>query len=167
MSDEADYLSLDGRVAGFVSRASAFAIDAVLVTVTLGLIGLVIVSITDLFDRFLPRDVRFDAIYLIAIPFLVAIYYVGMWTLAGATVGKWILGLRVVRADGYPPTFLRSLIRFIGYFLSAIVFFLGFLWVLVDEEHRAWHDDLAGTWVVYDFSRRSQGDVYAHRIEAD
>ena len=25
---------------------------------------------------------------------------------------------------------------------------------------------LAGTWVIYDFDRRSQGEVYSHRIES-
>jgi uncharacterized RDD family membrane protein YckC len=100
-----------------------------------------------------------------AIPFIIGLYYVGLWALVGATIGKGLLGLRVVRADGYPPTIGRSLIRFIGYGLSAIVFFLGYIWVLFDNEHRAWHDDLAGTWVIYDFKRRQQGEVYSHRIE--
>jgi len=163
MSEE--YNQLEGRVAGFISRLVAFSMDAVLITMTVGLLAWVVFQVEALFEGFIHRDFRLQNTYLIVIPFVIVLYYVGSWAFTGATIGKWFLGLRVVRADGQPPTFWRSLIRFIGYGLSAIVFFLGFLWVLVDEQRRAWHDRLAGTWVIYDFQRREQGEVYNHRVE--
>ena len=165
MTSQDGYTALEGRVAGFVTRLIAFSIDAVLLVVTVGLLGWVVLQIETLFEDFLPRDLNLQTVYLFATPFIIAFYFVGMWALAGATIGKWFLGLRVVGNDGFPPSMGRSLLRFIGYGLSAIVFFLGFIWVLFDEERRAWHDDLAGTWVVYDFQRRSQGEVYSHRVE--
>jgi uncharacterized RDD family membrane protein YckC len=166
MSAANDYNQLEGRVAGFVSRLVALGIDAVLLMVFIGLLGLVVVQIENLFERFLPRDLNLQNLFVLATPLIIAFYFVGLWALTGATVGKRILGLRVVSADGFPPTIGRSLIRLVGYGLSALVFFLGFLWVLVDEDRRAWHDELAGTWVVYDFSRRHQGEVYSHRVES-
>jgi uncharacterized RDD family membrane protein YckC len=42
----------------------------------------------------------------------------------------------------------RAAIRFAGYLLSALPFYLGFLWVL-GPERRGFHDRLAGTEVVY------------------
>ena len=93
----------------------------------------------------MPRDLSLGGAYVFAVPLIIGAYYVGLWALTGATVGKWLLGLRIVGPDGNPPTIGRSVIRFIGYGLSAIVFFLGYIWVLFDEERRAWHDDLAGT----------------------
>jgi uncharacterized RDD family membrane protein YckC len=75
------------------------------------------------------------------------------------------MGLKVIRADGNPPTIGRSIIRFIGYGISAIVFWLGYLWVLVDNDRQAWHDHMAKTWVVYDYERRKQGEVYDSFVE--
>ncbi len=165
MTGQKSYNELEGRVAGFVSRLVAFSIDAVLITILVGFIFWVVTVVESVFETFLPRSFDLAGAYVFAIPFIIGLYYVGLWALVGATIGKGLLGLRVVRADGYPPTIGRSFIRFIGYGLSAIVFFLGYIWVLFDNEHRAWHDDLAGTWVIYDFKRRQQGEVYSHRVE--
>lgn len=73
-----------------------------------------------------------------------------MWSFSGQTVGKWVMGLRVVGADGQPPPLGRAMIRFAGYLLSAAPLYLGFVWVLFDDDRRAWHDRLARTWVIYD-----------------
>lgn len=160
------YGELEGRVAGFVSRAVAFSIDLAIVVLLVGVLTFVVTNLETLLEHFLPnRDFNLTAALVIIVPLTIALYYIASWSLTGATVGKWFLGLRVVRSEGSPPTFLRSVIRFIGYGISAMVFFLGFLWVLVDEERRAWHDDLAGTWVVYDFQRHPEGEVYAQRLE--
>lgn len=162
----ANYGELEGRVAGFVSRAVAFSMDLAIVVLIAAVLTFVFTSLETILERFLPgRQFNLTAALVIIVPLSVAMYYIASWALTGATVGKWFLGLRVVRADGSPPTVLRSVIRFIGYFISAIVFFLGYLWVLVDDERRAWHDDLAGTWVVYDFQRHPEGEVYSHRLE--
>jgi uncharacterized RDD family membrane protein YckC len=165
MTESVEFTELEGRVAGFISRRVAFAIDAVLVVIVIGLLSWVITQVETLFEVFTPSDVDLQKGYVFAIPFIVALYYVGFWALTGATIGKRLLGLRVVRADGFPPTIGRSIIRFIGYGLSALVFFLGFIWALFDDEHRAWHDELAGTWVVYDFQRRRMGETFSHRVE--
>jgi len=75
-------------------------------------------------------------------------YYVGMIGLSGQTLGKRIMGLRVVGPDGDSPGILRALLReTIGRFCSAIVCMLGYLWVLWDSEQQAWHDKIAGTHV--------------------
>jgi uncharacterized RDD family membrane protein YckC len=160
------YAELEGRVAGFVSRAVAFSTDLAIVVLIAGVLTFVLTNLESLLERFLPnREFNLDAVLVVLIPLVIAIYYIGSWALTGATVGKWLLGLRVVRADGTPPTVVRSIIRFVGYGISAIVFFLGYLWVLVDDERRAWHDDMAGTWVVYDFQRRHEGEVYSQRLD--
>lgn len=164
MTSGSEFTQLEGRVAGFISRLVAFVIDVVLLVILVGLGSWVTTHIEALFELFMKRELRLEEIYVFSIPFIVAVYFVGLWAFTGATIGKWTLGLRVVRADGFPPTIGRSLIRFIGYLISAIVFFLGFIWILFDDEHRGWHDELAGTWVVYDFQRRTQGEVYSHRV---
>jgi len=75
-------------------------------------------------------------------------YYVGMIGISGQTLGKRVMGLRVVGPDGDPPGILRALLReTIGRFCSGIVCMLGYLWVLWDNEQQAWHDKIAGTHV--------------------
>lgn len=67
----------------------------------------------------------------------------------GQSAGMRILGIYVVRIDGRPFTIKDAAIRhLIGYPLSAIPFFLGFLWVLWDPRQQGWHDKLVGTVVV-------------------
>lgn len=159
------YDALEGRVAGFWSRAVAFSTDLVIIVLLAAAIVFVANAFETILQRFLPNRQFYliDSVFYI-VPVVIGIYYIGFWSLTGATIGKWLLGLRVVLADGTPPTLLRSAIRFIGYAVSAIVFFLGYLWVLVDDERRAWHDDMAGTWVVYDFQPRHEGEVYRQRL---
>jgi uncharacterized RDD family membrane protein YckC len=71
-----------------------------------------------------------------------------LWS-QGMSIGKWILGMQVVREDGRPAGFGTMLVReLIGKTLSSIVFYLGFIWVLLDREHQGWHDKLVRTWVV-------------------
>ena len=67
----------------------------------------------------------------------------------GATIGKRVMNIRIVRNDGKEVTQTDLFIReFIGKFISAIVFYLGYIWILVDEKNRAWHDIIADTIVI-------------------
>ena len=59
-----------------------------------------------------------------------------------------MLGLKVVRLDGQPVTFVVALVRALACLLSMFVFFLGFLWIAWDREKQGWHDKIAGTVVV-------------------
>ncbi|MDH6135247.1 putative RDD family membrane protein YckC [Kitasatospora sp. MAA4] len=67
----------------------------------------------------------------------------------GRTLGKRLLGLRVVRTDARrPPTLGRSLGRWLVGQLSVLTL-VGLLAVLVDRQgRRGWHDRVAGTKVV-------------------
>jgi hypothetical protein len=76
------------------------------------------------------------------------LYFVGMWTWRGTTIGFLVMGLKVVRTDGDPVTFVVALVRCLSSFFSAIVLFLGFFWIGWDRDKQAWHDKIAGTVVV-------------------
>lgn len=82
---------------------------------------------------------------------LILVYIV--WALMlfgrGRTPGKRLLGLRVVKESGQPAGFATMLFReWLGKMLSALVFSLGFLWILFDREKQGWHDKLMSTYVV-------------------
>ena len=67
----------------------------------------------------------------------------------GKTVGAMALGIRVVPADGSGSVSIgKALVRAIVGYVSGIVLFLGFLWMLWDANKQTWHDKAAGTYVV-------------------
>ena len=79
-----------------------------------------------------------------------AIVFVVRW---GATPGKRLLGLRVVRADGGRVGAWRAAGRHFGEMISSALCWLGYLLALFDEEKRTLHDQLAGTRVILETDR--------------
>ena len=76
-------------------------------------------------------------------------YFPWFWARSGATPGMGMMGLRVVRDDnGGSLTGGTALLRLVGYWVSGAVFYLGFIWIFIDQRHRGWHDLIAGTVVV-------------------
>ena len=66
----------------------------------------------------------------------------------GATPGKIIFGLRVVRPDGGPISLGRSIGRYFAKMLSGIILGIGYIMAGFDAEKRALHDMLADTRVI-------------------
>jgi uncharacterized RDD family membrane protein YckC len=67
----------------------------------------------------------------------------------GATLGKKALGIEVVRADtGGPIGFGRAVGRMFARLLSGQVLYLGYLWMLWDDNKQTWHDKIVGSIVV-------------------
>jgi resuscitation-promoting factor RpfA len=76
------------------------------------------------------------------------VYHFLAHVLAGATLGKWLLRLRVVGPDGRRPTPGRSAGRAALAAVSVAGLGLGLLLALFTRSGRAFHDLLASTWVV-------------------
>lgn len=143
--------------AGFVIRAVAFAIDAVVLgafTVPLTIAGIygvragLLASGTAL--RFIDTEEALARLLGLAWLAMATIYFTAMHSETGQTIGKAVVGIAVRRArDLAAIGIVRSFIRMLAYGLSAAVFFLGFLTVLFNPRKRAWHDYLAGTCVVH------------------
>jgi uncharacterized RDD family membrane protein YckC len=74
---------------------------------------------------------------------------IAFWMYKSATPGKMSLKLAVVDAKtGGKPTLQQSIIRYIGYIISALPLLLGYIWVIFDPKKQALHDKLAGTVVI-------------------
>jgi uncharacterized RDD family membrane protein YckC len=145
--------------AGFVSRATAFVIDLVVMSVVLLVVIALTQSLIGFFTLYglLGQRVVDSGPFRTAVEVVIAVigvaiaigYPVVFWVLIGQTPGKVLMGVRISRVTGQPITIRRALLRYVGYWLSAIPLGLGFFWVLVDDHRQGWHDKLAGTYVTY------------------
>jgi uncharacterized RDD family membrane protein YckC len=82
-------------------------------------------------------------------PLINALYSILLWVgWNGQTIGKKIMKIKVVREDGKPLDYPTAIIRYIGYIISTIPLFLGYLWVIWDDKKQGFHDKLARTLVV-------------------
>ena len=99
-------------------------------------------------DNGLDRDI--STVSTVSAVLLVVYVAVSMILFSkGMTIGKKLLGMRVVKEDGRQAGFVTMLIReWIGKLVSALVLSLGFVWILIDKENQRWHDKLMRTFVV-------------------
>jgi uncharacterized RDD family membrane protein YckC len=116
---------------GFWIRFVAFVIDFILI----GILEVIAVSISA---------------SLLTVVYLVALLYFPLcWGLLGHTIGMIPFGLNIVRnADGGKLTWGNVIMRLIGWFVSALVIYIGFIWAAFDSRKRGWHDMIGGTVVV-------------------
>jgi uncharacterized RDD family membrane protein YckC len=156
-----------GERAGFGIRLGGYLLDGLLY----GLLAMVFVvpafvigvaafdgcTINDATDELLCPDGKPSAGMLataIAIGVLgyliVAFIYLRMLGSTGQTWGRRIVGIRVVgEMDGQPIGFGRALGRqLFAIFISAQIFYLGYLWMLWDDKKQTWHDKVVGSIVI-------------------
>ncbi len=149
--------------AGFVSRFIALVVDLIVINV----ISIVVLASIGLILNFFGLDNTLDPVrdvvnYLattlengalwITVSFSTlfgVIYFLFFWVLVGFTPGKALFGLRIVRANGQRLTFVRAVLRLIGYWISALLLFLGFILVILDNRRQGLHDKFADTIVIY------------------
>lgn len=143
---EADVYNL----AGFISRAFAMIIDIAIVSLIalLAVIaGLVIVYGFN-FGAYGSADIMLP-LYLVLF-LLSSTYFVFLHGYGGKTAGKALLGIKLINNEGEGVGLWQAFVRWIGYYISGVFLFAGFLWSLVDSECQTWHDKIAGTYVVKD-----------------
>ena len=76
-------------------------------------------------------------------------YWIGSWSVFGATPGKMLMGQQIVHAQTGAPIGIRaSIVRYVGTIVSAIPLYLGYFWIIWDGEKQGWHDKMANTRVV-------------------
>lgn len=77
--------------------------------------------------------------------------------LTDRTIGKAMVGLKIMLKDGKPCGLWRALGREIALFFSALPCFMGLFWAVVDPYKQGWHDLVTGTFVV----QESEQQVHA------
>ena len=144
--------------AGFWPRVGATLIDTILMCILTVPLLLWVYGVGYLgSDAFLAGPADFLISYV-----LPAVIVVLLWARMSTTPGKMAIGATIVDArTGGKPTAAQCVIRYLGYYVSMLPLFLGFIWVGFDARKQGWHDKMAGTVVV----RRKGGAAEPVRFE--
>lgn len=141
--------SVKSDLAGISTRTISLLIDVVVIfSITALVLSTGIYIATD--D--LTFETHYSLNFIAAIFFLLIIvcssYFVFLEGYGGKTIGKMVMGIKVIADDGGSIDIVKAFTRWAFSFLSASFFFVGFLWALFDTKSQTWHDKIAGTLVV-------------------
>ncbi|WP_440896445.1 RDD family protein [Amphibacillus sp. Q70] len=151
-----EYVSLKYTMAGLGSRAPAFIIDQCVI----GLLYLII--FLGLFFSFESSlfNLVLDQAFLWLIAGVILLVFAIEWSYfilceffwKGKTIGKRILGIRVIQDNGHRITLLSSMIRNLLRIIDElpVSYLLGIILILVHSKHKRLGDLVAGTIVVHD-----------------
>jgi uncharacterized RDD family membrane protein YckC len=148
-------VSYQGHYAGSVSRFTAFAID---LTASSAVFALALAAISYGVHVVTGNNVSWNRSNIVVAVIFVLwefVYFGYSWAVSGRTFGMAALGIRVVAADGSVLEPRRGVVRALVFPLSFLFFGLGFLGILVQREHRALHDLIAGSAVIYSWDARA------------
>jgi len=152
------------QFAGHGARIGAYILDAILVGIVTTVLLLIVM--VPLFGALvgavgtdgevnsgdlgaLGASAGFFILGVVVIGAFSLLYFPFFWARGGSTPGMKAAGIRVVNdRDGSRIGWGAALLRLVGWWVSATVFYLGFIWILIDGRRRGWHDLLAGTCVI-------------------
>ena len=136
---------------GFGERLIAYIVDILIVTaliIAIAIVGGLIVGAGAASGSGLLAGAG-AIILILALLIVPFAYFPYFWAKSGQTPGMKALNLRVVRdSDGGPISGGQAVLRLIGYWVSSLVLYLGYIWIFIDSRRRGWHDLIAGTVVV-------------------
>lgn len=94
--------------------------------------------------------VRISEFLLLIAPLAAFLYFILLTSLSGRTIGKLIVGIQVVGGKKKElPSLFQSIVRSIMMIISFLFLFAGVIAPIYDPDCRAWHDRIAGTYVIY------------------
>ncbi len=133
---------------GFWIRVVAYIIDGIIIGIVAGIFSVPFgVHYADFSSSYLnsPSYRAGSGIELI----ISALYFIGLWTYMGASLGQRIFGMRVADATtGQPIPLAKAAIRWVGLLLAFAVCAIGVIWVAFDSRKQGWADKIAGTVVL-------------------
>lgn len=134
--------------AGLLRRLGALLYDTLLLLALFMVATAVMLPLTG-GEAITPADnPALEFVYRVVLVVLLVGFYGLFWTRRGQTLGMASWRLRVERDDGSLLTWPDTARRLAAATVSLTAAGLGFLWILVDPERRAWHDRWTHTRVV-------------------
>lgn len=138
--------------AGFWVRTAAYLIDSAIIFLGLLAVRLILILPDLVFGNAFNRSILFTYSMKDIIIYLCgALYFVLCTYYKGTTIGKKMMNLQVINADGTTQlSFINVLYReTVGRFLSKILLCAGYIVIGFDSEKRGFHDMLCDTRVVF------------------
>lgn len=135
------------RYVGFWVRLLASLIDSLLM-----LLVLLPLAFTFYGDELLETQGQLDGWANLVLNYLIPLAVVmTFWLYRSATPGKIWLKVKIVDEDSFgKPQLWQWIVRYLGYYVSMLVLFIGFFWIAWDPRKQGFHDKLARTVVVYE-----------------
>ena len=142
-------VALQQHYSGSVSRFLAFLIDQFLIGILFALFSVLAVAALKVVTG-TTVDVN-DYRLIAAVSFFLwaFLYTAGSLAATGRTIGKALLGLRVVASDGTRLHGGYAALRTLFFPISFLIFGIGFLLGLIRRDRRELHDLIARTAVIY------------------
>ena len=141
---------------GFWIRFVAIVIDGIIIAIPIIVVAVIVgatIGFTSASQNATTQQTNAAANGATGIVQLLAIviqagYFIYFWS-RGQTLGMRLFRLRVVDANTYQPISVgKAVVRFIGYYISALVCYIGLIWAAFDGRKQGWHDKIAGTVVL-------------------
>ena len=141
---------------GMFIRAVAFCIDETLLVVSAVGLWVVVMLVSGFLHAVAPSASAPFTFFGVPVRTVVRVvwaalgiaYFVGFVGWRGQTLGMMGVGIKVVPVEGGRMTYGRALERFIGFCVSGLPFFYGWLTIDTDPDRQGWHDRIAKTYVV-------------------
>lgn len=145
--------------AGFWRRAVAFLIDSMVIGIGASILYIAILG-TQFFNLFVKppqsQDPQAFVSLLVSMLLFQALVFVLFWLYfallesgkAQATLGKRVMGIKVVGTDGGRISFWRATGRWFGKMVSNMTLYFGYYMAGFTKKRQALHDLMAGTYVV-------------------
>jgi uncharacterized RDD family membrane protein YckC len=147
--------------ASFWQRFVAWSIDQAILWIIYLLAALAVGLVTGIYtynqppvtDREMPLlNVLLSlgaSVYMLILALGHFLYFGYFWSRREQSIGMDIMNIRVVKTDRRSLSFLIAGLRgSLGYYLSGLVFGLGYLWFFVDSRKETWHDRIFNTVVL-------------------
>jgi len=98
----------------------------------------------------MSRLITILVVMLVCMPIILPLIYGVFISYFGGTIGKLVTGIEIISAETRERiSFKRAFFRTeVGYLISGMLFFLGFIWIAIDKKQRGWHDMAAQTEVI-------------------
>lgn len=134
-----------GELVGFWPRAVALIIDSIIVSIPTGIFyGMLNVLVHPFWNDWgnFPGPQ-----YPFGLSSSIVFWGLYAWfcytSLRGNTLGKSVMGLKLINADGTKLSFTTYMLHFtVGYWLNGLIICIGYLWAVFDANNQTWGQKL-------------------------
>lgn len=129
--------------AGPLVRLAAFLYDSLLMLALWFVVGGIMVAVNG-GESLAPNNP-----FMPSFMFVIWIWFnLHFWRRGGQTLGMRSWRLRLLSTTGQPLSYIQCLLRLVMAVPAFAIFYLGYLWILIDKDRLSWHDRYSETRVV-------------------